>query len=254
MWKKDVIGDMVSVELRGRLGNQLFQYAVCRIMAEKLDCDFSISDEWLGKNIFNVSLGKRPYHKSNVIFDEKVNKFNPEIFNIEPNTHLFGFWQSEKYFVGYETKIRQWLSLDVPNSDYLNEEYCTIHFRAQDGYLRENWVLPPNYFERAKEYVRNNINKDIKFVIVTDNPQLASHYFPKDIIISNDMKTDLSILTHSKNKIISNSSFSWWAAWLGLPDSNVVVAPNRWINYNHTISSENTFYPHDIKTSNFVYV
>ncbi len=50
-WKKDVIGNMISVELRGRLGNQLFQYAVCRIMSEKLDCDFSISDEWLGKNI-----------------------------------------------------------------------------------------------------------------------------------------------------------------------------------------------------------
>lgn len=245
---------MVSVELRGRLGNQLFQYSICRILADKLNCDFSIPPEWLGKTLFETSMGKSPYVRSSVVFDEKINKFNPEVFNIKPDTHLFGFWQSEKYFVGYENQIREWLKLEKPDSEYIKKEYCTIHFRAQDGYLRENWVLPPEYFESAKNYFRNNVNKDIKFVIVTDNPQLSKRYFPQDIIISNDMKKDLSILTHSKNKIISNSSFSWWAAWLGLPHSNLVVAPNRWINYNNTKSLENTFYPHDIKTSNFIYV
>lgn len=245
---------MVTVELRGRLGNQLFQYSLCRVISERLGCDYSISPEWLGKDIFNCSLGETPYNKSSMVFDEGVNAFNPDVFEVGDNTHLFGFWQSEKYFVGYEDKIREWLSLDIPESDYIQEEYCTIHFRAQDGYLRENFVLPVSYFDKCKEYVRTTIGNHIQFVVVTDNPELSKKYFPNDIIINNNMKTDLGILTHSKYKIISNSSFSWWAAWLGLPSSNLVVAPKRWMNYNNTINQNDSFYPYDIITSKFTYL
>lgn len=245
---------MITVELRGRLGNQLFQYSLCRVMSERLGGQYSISPEWLGKGIFNCSLGETPYSKSQVIFNEGVNTFNPDVFNGGREMHLFGYWQSEKYFLGYEDKIRDWLRLDVPNSDYIKNEYCPIHFRAQDGYLRENFVLPVSYFNKCKEYVRNAVGSHIKFVVVTDNPQLSKRYFPNDIIINNDMKTDLAILTHSKYKIISNSSFSWWAAWLGLPDSELVIAPNRWMNYNKTILEGDSFYPHDIITSGFTYI
>ena len=245
---------MVTVELRGRLGNQLFQYSICRVMAERLGCEYSIPPEWLGKEIFKCDLGGNPYTKSSTVFDEGVNAFNSDIFNIGNDTHLFGFWQSEKYFMGYENKIRSWLKLDVPSTPYIQKEYCTIHFRAQDGYLRENFVLPVSYFERCKEYVRDKVGPHIRFVVVTDNPQLSKKYFPNDIIINNDMKTDLAILTHSTYKIISNSSFSWWAAWLGLPNSQLVVAPKRWMNYNNTITQEDSFYPHDIVTSNFHYI
>ena len=58
---------MITVELRGRLGNQLFQYSLCRVMSERLGGQYSISPEWLGKGIFNCSLGETPYSKSQVI-------------------------------------------------------------------------------------------------------------------------------------------------------------------------------------------
>ena len=150
--------------------------------------------------------------------------------------------------------IKKWFELPISESPYLTEDYCVIHFRAQDGYLREKWVLPHTYFKAAKLYVREKINPSMKFVIVTDNPTLSKTYFPNDIIIHNDIKTDLSILTHSKYKIISNSSFSWWPAWLGLEESKGVIAPNRGINYNKTITEDDIFYPYNIKTNNFIYL
>jgi len=49
-------------------------------MSERLGCGYSISPEWLGKDIFNCGLGEKPYSKCPVIFDEGVNAFNCDVF------------------------------------------------------------------------------------------------------------------------------------------------------------------------------
>ena len=115
---------MISVELRGRLGNQLFQYVTCRSIAEKLGYEYTISSQWLGKNIFDCGLGIQPYIKQKTIFEEGDNSFNKHINNIKNNTHLHGYWQSEKYFLENEENVRKWLYLSPPTID---ENICAIH-------------------------------------------------------------------------------------------------------------------------------
>lgn len=244
---------MITVELRGRLGNQMFQYVICRSIAESLGCKFSISPQWLGKNIFKCPLGYSPYKKSKNIFKEGLNMYNDNIKHIKPNTHLHGYWQSEKYFLSNQEDIRQWFHLSKPDSPYIKKDYCLIHFRAQDAYNNKKYLLPLSYFEKAKEYMLERI-PNIKFIIITDNIELSKKYFKKDKIIKNDVTMGLQLLLHSKNKIISNSSFSWWPAWLGLPDSNIVIAPNRWLNYNFNKDKKDIFYPKDIITKKFIYL
>jgi len=39
---------------------------------------------------------------------------------------------------------------------------------------------------------------------------------------------DLRLMAACRNFVIANSSFSWWAAWLGEHSSKRVVAPKRW--------------------------
>jgi hypothetical protein len=249
---------MISIELRGRFGNHLFQYCAGRVLAEKNNANFCVMNTgvftnganenktFLGTKIFDCYIGD-DYVEQSVIFNEGGDKYNNDFWGVKDNTHIKGFFQSEKYFMGYENNIREWLKL--PYIDF-DDNVCTIHFRAQDGYLKQNYLLPKEYFDESKNIALNS-NPNIKFLVITDNIKMAKEYFPDDEIIMNDMKKDFEYLYHSKYKIISNSTFSWWAAWLSLPNSNLVIAPNKWLNYN---SKSDDFFPKNIKTKGFKYI
>lgn len=78
--------------------------------------------------------------------------------------------------------------------------------------------------------------------------------YTNDIIISNEMCVDYSLLFHSKYKIISASTFSWWASYLSLENSAIIIAPDRWMNYNKNIINDDIFIPNDIRTNRFIYI
>jgi hypothetical protein len=111
-----------------------------------------------------------------------------------------------------------------------------------------NWLLPKEYYETAINKIKD-LNNSLKFLVITDDVELASLCFNGIDIISNDIMVDFNLLYMSKFCIIPNSSFSWWAAWLS--DKEKIIAPLGWINYN---KQDGTFWPSDIKTNKFFYV
>ena len=249
---------MIGVNLKGRLGNQMFQYAILRLVSKKQNLKYTFTKNWLGKDIFDINYGLNENKVKLKLFNEGLNKYNPDVFNISDNTQLNGFWQSEKYFEDNEDFVKNIFKIKPidfePNiNNIFCDDYCVIHFRGGD-YKSHNYIPSKTWYDNSKKYIKA-INNDIKFVVITDDIKLAKHFFPSDEILTNNMITDFHILLKSHTKIISSSTFSWWASWLGNNDkTDIIVAPNKWLNHNNQIKKVNGFYPFDIQTKNFIYI
>ena len=243
---------MIKAIFNGRLGNNLYQYALLRILAETKNFKFNVNkgsfhpiriypDLYLGESTEdNISYQN---------FNEGVNKYNPEVFNINDNTCINGYWQSEKYFKGYENIIKN----DWYNLNYDMQNKCVIHFRYQDDYITKNHTPNLSYFKNAINIV-NKHKSNIEFIVVTDNTHKAKEYFPDFVIKKQSEKLDFKEIYEAKYKIISNSTFSWWASWLTLEKSDLIIAPNRWMNNRYSVLKQDTFYPYDIETEGFTYI
>jgi len=255
---------MITVKLAGRLGNQMFQYAVCRTAAMRRGYNFFIPNEMEPstegqhiKNFFNnLNLGIKDGDIKHVYAEDfSVQKFSDEIFKLFDFTELKGFFQTPKYFQGMKEEINKWFEIQefVETKDFYTKfninNHCVIHLRASDYKNHGHIFLQKNYYERAMEIVKKKF-PNITFSIVTEDLETAKSMFPEIECFSHkNMMVDFEILYKSKINIIPNSTFSWWASWL--TNKELVVSPNNWWNYN---KPELGFYPVDIKTDEFTYI
>lgn len=260
---------MITTNLTGNLGNHMWQYAVCRAVAEKLGYEWGINsspthDYHRGMNqmyFMNVDFGKQNFDEVNKVFHEKWTNYNfngedvnitmldSRVWEIEDNTRMIGhngafggLFQCERYFEGIEDEVTNWFSLNSNYSEQyrkklidlgieLNDDTCVINFRGGE-YRGIPKVLC------RKEYWRDSINHmletnpNMKFIVITDDPECSSWYMPFNIPTYHfDIGFDFYVVNQSKWTIISNSSFGWWAAWLN-KNSKKIIAPKYFSAHN----------------------
>jgi hypothetical protein len=246
---------MIEAQLIGRLGNQMFQYATCRTIAEKLGYSFYINPStWLGFDLFHVFFGEKKGANLTHRYEEGELRYDPRIMDIKDGTWLEGYFQSEKYFDN--DKAREWFKICPPNdkkvdkimSQYPIDEYCYINLRGTD--VKEMGVqkLHIDYYHKAREIVLSQ-NPNMKFIVITDDEPYGHEYFPDYPVMNNSVRVDFMLLNRAKYLILANSSFAWWAAWLNL--DNFVITPHGWLNVN--INNWKPM-PEDIKVARFIWI
>jgi len=244
---------MITVEFRGRLGNQMFQYAACRSVAEKRGYAWHVNKkEWLGYALFNVPFSAGSYSTTTKEFVEKEWSYEPAMWNIEDGTSLRGYFQSEKCFDN--DKAREWFKLtpdpiaDGLIAQYPLDEYCYINLRGTDVKELGCQKLSLGYYDIARDVIKS-VRPNLKFIVITDDIPFGHEYFPDYPVMTNSVLTDFTLLNKAKYLILAGSSFAWWAAWLNL--DNFVVAPHGWLNIN---VNKWLFMPRDIKVNRFIWV
>jgi hypothetical protein len=173
--------------------------------------------------------------------------FQTSLAGIRGNLYLDGFWQSERYFVGIRDVLLKEFTFkaapDEENAKLLvsiaSQNAVCVHIRRGDYVTTmhgqaKHGVCGLDYYQAAVARIRKIIDKPAFFVF-SDDPAWVNANFPRmnpmTIVSHNVGKTDaedLRLMMTCRHFITANSSFSWWAAWLGQFPQKTVIAPRRW--------------------------
>jgi len=217
----------------GRLGNQIFAIASTiglalrhgytpRFPANwKYRQHFNIPDEWFGEMSSAVTPIKEPFYE--YCGDYFRQWLETDYRTLSGTlTIIHSYLQSQKYWAGYEDKIRQYLTPKgaIPQSD---ESVC-IHYRRGD-YLRN-----PNYKTVSVDYtigVYSEYFYPMPIKAFSDDYEFIKLHHDGDILPQQDEIKDLISMVNCRYHIISNSTFSWWAAYLS---GGFTIYPPVWFD------------------------
>ena len=186
------------------------------------------------------------------LYKSRVNKYykihEGNIFNEKQghkNNYFEGYWQSTQYL-----KNKKKFLLDGLNKNLaFNEEYTKsntskktlIHIRKGD-YVEWKEDLSINYFYSGIEKIKSK-TKDFKYDIYTDEQKnLSDKIYSSADNIFNDLNESpiktLAKMTRYKSYIISNSSFSFFSAFLSKAENPIVFYPEPWFKKtNHRMNN-----------------
>jgi hypothetical protein len=177
--------------------------------------------------------------------------FDPLITQVPDNSTIDGYLQSWKYFESAKAVLRKEIrSVTSPSPWFIETretltslgQWVGIHVRRGDYVAIDRMGLTTNtYFERAINLLSRASPAPISAFVVFSDDVPAAMRLPalrelRDCIyiesppVSRPIET-LNLMGESAHLIMSNSSFSWWAAWLGERDGRLVVYPHPWIDY-----------------------
>ena len=254
---------IVSVNIMGGLGNQMFQLATAYAYAKQNNGKLTVlrnKKEADGRSLYWDNM---LYRFQEFLVDklpeglEQWRESGATEFSIIPSLplnglFLNGYLQSAKYF-GDATIQEEIKELFKPSHTIMcniqsrynillknKERIVVVHARRTD-YLKNQDIinyhgpLSIDYYNEAINKMSNEIEDPI-FILAADDssfwssvinelPQLNNRniYIIDD---DNEIRT-LALLQQFQHFIIANSTFSWWAAWLS-KDTKKVIAPSKW--------------------------
>lgn len=220
---------MISCELIGGLGNQMFQIAAAYAHALRIGDEFGLPEHTADSRVWprrfpHITTIPTWFYNTLRKYHETGHDYH-ELMHVK-NVCLKGFFQSEKYFSDFRENIISLFGLS-PLAHFA--DYVAIHVRRGD-YLRFADKHPPV----TEEYLLEAISKfkGEHFIIFSDDIEWAKSFAKKNLdttkflINSSGEKGDFISMMSCKHQIISNSTFSWWAAWLNSNQDKIVVSPS----------------------------
>lgn len=255
---------MITCNLKGGLGNQLFEIFTTIAYA------LSNSDVFFFKNVASLNGVTKRYTYWNTFFIAIKNFLNnrvivmdivreksftyeklPDKIIMTQSIILDGYFQSPKYFEEHYEKIYHLLRIDdlkkkiTQKYNYNYKDFISLHFRLGDfkDLQDRHPIMPYEYYKNSIQLLLNKIKpshvvKILYFCEQQDNEDvnqtvtLLSDYFTGCAFIKvNDQIPDweqLLMMSSCGHNIIANSTFSWWGAYLNCNPNKIICYPETW--------------------------
>ena len=241
--------------LKGGLGNQMFQFAAALVYAKETgkqillpeeEYNYHRKTEPYGNTLFRAVKMRLPYpvdqgrmallqENGFVKYPEEPGYDEWEVFYTSQNIILNGYFQNYTNISRHRKYIQSFF-LDALNMVAAEGTPSVgIHVRRGD-YLRFSDI----HFLQGGEYYTKalgHFNKDSSFKVFSDDIEWCKQqpYFAGlnsvEFIDETDEIKCLKIMIQCKGGFIcANSTYSWWAAFLGpYISGNPVIVPSNWI-------------------------
>jgi hypothetical protein len=210
----------VYSKLYGRTGNQLFQKAAAIGYAMKHGLQYDTTPRTRFSK-YAIRLAEVGHQYQELSFDENWRGFNDIV--------LDGYFQSAKYFDHCREEVLKAFGFTWE----LKPGWCSIHVRRGDylKYPDKHPVVTMDYLTQAIEMMSDQRGIE-KFMVFSDDLPWCMENFrglPYDFLFSL-ARTDIEDLIEGsccEHNIISNSTFSWWQAWLNRNPDKTVISPSK---------------------------
>jgi Glycosyl transferase family 11 len=268
----------VYLNLKGGLGNQLFQIATLISYSMDHGVPFQLPLNMSSNNPRHtywdtILKSLREYLQDQYL--KNTPKYQEPIFSYSEipaglnNVVLDGYFQSYKYFYKNRDTILDIMGLKCERESVLGiyqdltrfspGPTISLHFRRGD--YKEK---PENHPMLTVEYYKNALNHILETQpnlgsvpytilyfceegdqeVVNNMMDLLLTNFPKNQFVKKQVPFEIPdwkqmlIMSHCDINIIANSTFSWWGAFLGNP--SLVIYPDKWFGqgYGHYDTSD----------------
>lgn len=284
---------MITIPVMGGLGNQMFQYAAAKALAERhgvgvaielssissdpkrvylldrlrvpeqpLAGDAEYGDalkgaaaqaalKWRGRIVRRLAQSGIDFTPQlPATYAEKHFYFDPAFFDLGPTVRLYGYFQSELYFLDIADQIRGLFQprepLSAPAEEIARQIAgaslpVSVHIRRGDYVhsvenARVHGILDADHYARALRLLAGLLGSAFTLFVFSDEPEAAREVIAalpghRAIIVHGDPQRpweDMMLMARCRHHIIANSSFSWWGAWLNPSRDKIVIGPRQW--------------------------
>ena len=205
---------MVEVRYKARLGNNLFQYCLGRILAEELGFALQADPIPGFPNTTQHVAGAVHNGPEQTLTGQRI-PLGEILADRSPRRIILdGWFQRYEYYRPHRAKIREWLAFDpailVPDV----KPGLVVNVRRTD-YIQLGWALPFSYYEQA---IDRMLPEGCAVWIVTDDsadPFFRNFQRWKPKFFHGNAMEQLLFMTRSPRLVMSQSTFSWWPTFLG---------------------------------------
>jgi len=242
----------------GGLGNNLFQTAAVFAFAKKHNLEYFVpttidNPHYEGQQVHRFPginyLDNPPLLPT---FKEQQYHYKPIPFM--DFAVLDGYWQSWRYGHEYKKELLEALGFKWE----LKENVCSLHIRLDD-YLDKPEVHPPitkGYIYEAMMTIMTRVQdwESVKFLVFSDSMRMAKEMlssrefksFPIEYSEGRNEIEDLELMSSCAHQITSNSSFSWWAAYLNQNPDKIVIHPRAWFGVGERKDTRDLYLPNSV--------